>query len=695
MDEKAKMLSDLKDEIYENCDEDIVDYYGTYTFKFNDIDAYLDRIDNIYDKISLAQWANNMEKVEELVQKLDLEEAKQQKYLKLKEKNIEIDRTLNFKILDSKYNFLNDMLDYFTTDSAIQEQIISLSDEMLEVFKQIYNRLNDISDYNVPYFNNILRKIGTNIIVDTWTNSLNYYDDFNEKLSELIRNGYTLTDKELDTLIYMYNSDVKFFVKSMDDLRNFGQLGTNNQILMDKLVDEERVKEEKNINAIKIALLLKTYGIGLNKSEEIIKTFDIESLEITEENKDLFEMYKAIYQIVKENDPDILISIYDDFGKEMNPELDFMRVTTFENDLRKEFAKHLNKSVFKTEDRTPTIIDDIEVYDAGVDFKMIITAIGAYQVNFDDMANYSEYWNSPLISSHGNCCSLIGNNNLSMATVRNIILGFYSMSENMLLLSSNKDINSTPASREFDITESITGNVFTNADNLLDNTRGDYNELVYERRDLSSNPLFYKKNPDYIVFVEEYEDINVYLEKYKDDSYKIEYILHQQKEQERMWKETLKAAQNFGVPIVKINREKCAKAESEKINSMLEEFEQTKNPTLIEKIITQFENNRVGNCGGHDPIRGMYFSEQKIEKIQKRIHDVILNVDNLEERNILLSTYKNAIIVEQDKVKKAKGRRTKSQISGINFDKTLKTIENMEEQDNYSSDSLASGKKGK
>ena len=43
-----------------------------------------------------------------------------------------------------------------------------------------------------------------------------------------------------------------------------------------------------------------------------------------------------------------------------------------------------------------------------------MTSVGAYQDGLE-IEDYSKYWNSPHIRSHGNCCSLIANNNLSTA----------------------------------------------------------------------------------------------------------------------------------------------------------------------------------------------------------------------------------------------------------------------------------------
>lgn len=694
---RQQILSSYKLEIPRHREERVENYYGDMIEVYDDIDEYLDSLESTYDKISLAQWANNYKKVEELIKELELTEEEQELYLRLKEKNIDLNETLNFEILSPKYQFLNKMLDMITTDRLIQEQILSLSDEMLEVFKILYNRINEVSDYPVPYITQILRKMGYVTPQTHWMNNFHYYDELNQDIERLIKQGYQFTDQEIDTLLFLYNNNMQFTVGNMEEVTNFGHKDTRDQLETDSIIEEQRNSDKKNLDIIKTALLVKTYGIGLNSAKEIIRKYNLTKLKVTEENKDLFEMYKAILQIVNENNPNTLISIYDDFSKEMNPHFDFMRTTTFENNLRKEFAKSLNREVFKTDNQNYTTINGIKVYDAGLDFKMIVTAIGAYQGDFKDQDNYSEYWNSPHIRSHGNCCSLIGNNNLSMAEVKNIILGFSTMSDNMLLLSGDKDLDSTPDSRKFNTTENSSRNIFTSGDELLDSTRGNYNELVYERRDLSSNPKFYKKNPDYIVFIEEYEDIDKYIELYSDgeNDKKLAYLLKQKEKEEHLWQETLKAAQDFGVPIVKINREKCAKNESRKIEDMVTNFEETKNPELISKIITQFHNNRFGNKEGHPLIASVYFSKQIMEKYLERIDNAILSIDDENLRNSVLTSYKTAVEVEHKKVDYYRYIADTKKLSAIDFDKTLKVIQALQEFTTYGDNPNHSPKKGK
>ena len=273
-------------------------------------------------------------------------------------------------------------------------------------------------------------------------------------------------------------------------------------------------------------------------------------------------LYLSLYKIVTEKDAGKLIKIFDEFSEQKETSFNYMQPVLIESELRDMFLQELNKVSFKINDQQYQIVDGIHVYAAGTDFKMVMTSIGAYQGNLN-VDNYNEYWNSPHIRSHGNCCSLIANNNLSTATINNICFGFSEFEPGMLLRAGNKDLNSTIYSRDLDV--SMRNGTFMLPDDLINSTRGTYNELVYERRDLSNNRPNFKKNPDYLVYFEEFEGENIEtltdedIQNEKDDEKKK--ILQDQK---RIWEETKKASINFRrtnedgisvpLPIVKINR---------------------------------------------------------------------------------------------------------------------------------------------
>lgn len=672
MNETQLKMSKILHDIIDNEEEEVELYYGGVVNVYRDIDKYLIQLDDIRDKIYLAQWCNNYDKVKELISNLSLSEYEKNKYLKLREKNIEINETINFKILSEKYSFLDNIMDMITADPDIQDQILSLSDSRLKLFEIMYSKLQTLTDYYNPYITTILQRIGYVSLDTGWKNKFHVYDDLLINIDDLMTSGYILSNDEIEKLLYLCTSSVHHTIPNFKELQNFGNDDTIDNIkLRDGIL---KAKEEKALDYLKFAILVQAYGISLKSAQSICKKYNISNITITNENRDVFEMYLAIYQIVNENDPNVLIQLYDEFIQIMKPEKDFRRIIVFENDLRKAFAHDLNNQVFKTDNLPYYEVNGIKVYDAGVDFKMIVTAIGAYQGNFGNKENYSEYWNSPKIRSHGNCCSLIGNANLSMANVKNVIFGFSTMSDNMLLLSGSSDINSTPNSRNFNTTGNLSQE-YMDANSMLNNTRGDYNELVYERRDLSSNPKFYKKNPDYIVFIEEYESYDEMFEKYKDKPKQLDYLRQQKELQDKFWQESLKAATNFGIPIVKINREKVAKSEYEKIQNLVKDFTETKNPNLLSQIITSFESSRVGNAGLHAPIREKYFSSNIITIILDEIKNSINSIDDeMAKNNLYFSLYK-AIIEEQRKVDTCKYKRKKQQTTGIDFTKELGEIE--------------------
>lgn len=693
-----ELLNELKIELIYSDDDVIEEYYGIQINIYKDIDKYLDKLSNIYDKIALVQWANNYEKANQLISSIQMSEEQKIKYNKLLSNNADLNETIDLRLLMPKYDFLNDMLDMIVTNKDVQEQILSLSDEKLEIFKSLYSRIKEVEDYKVPQITAILNRMGTITPFTSWQNKFYKYSELEESISNSIRNGKSLTREEIDNLLYLYTTNIAWNVKTHKDLSDFTHANGMFFSTIGTIVEQQELQENKNIETIKNALLLKTFGIDLISARAICGRYDLNSIELTQDNIDLFEMYRAMLDIIKEEDAEILLNAYRQFSIEMNPQPSFIRAVVFENSLRKEFALKLNSLVYKCSGHCE-IIQNIPIYEAGTNFKMIVTAIGAYQGDFGSKDNYKEYWNSPTIRSHGNCCSLIGNNNLSMAAPKNVIFGFSTMDDNMLLLSSSRNINSTPASRKFNIAEeeyngsnrTIDGKPinsigriglgieYTNPSVLLDNTRGDYNELVYERRDLSSNPLFYKKNPDYIVLIEEYEDINLYLDYYKDNPEKIAYLEEQKRVQQYQLQESIKAAKNFGIPIVKINRERCAKNSIFHIRQLLEQFESTKDATLISDIICEFENNRVGNHDQHAIIREQYFSKKAMDEILNRIENTISLIADENEKGKLLNQYYNSLINEQRKVEKCANYRNNGQTSGIEFDIVIERIKAMTE----------------
>ena len=105
------LINQIKHEMYTSGEDINREYYGSMQSYYENIDKYLDRIPDVYDKIYIAQYANNFEKANELIASLDLSDEIRRKYEKLLQNNADLNETIDIRILSSKYNFLDDILD--------------------------------------------------------------------------------------------------------------------------------------------------------------------------------------------------------------------------------------------------------------------------------------------------------------------------------------------------------------------------------------------------------------------------------------------------------------------------------------------------------------------------------------------------------------------------------------------------------
>lgn len=593
--------------------------------KYANVDKYIDLIDSYDDKIYLAQVLCDFELAQKLFSEYPFSEDEKEKFDKLSANNEDITKTLRPKILSDKYNFFSpQILDFITAEneSAFQDRMLRMNKKNFEIFKILYRKIeNDTQDIVSKLF-----YLSVNI---------SDYEQLNEELYQYIQNGGELNDDISSKLLWLYTKgglytsqtrEISNSIRTIDDINN---LETIIRETCNKFVNEQRNREDKNIDVIKESILMSTYGMTLEETRDVLAKYNLSGVEINEDNQRQCLMYLALTEINSEDNPDKLIAIYDEYTKENYIKIDYLRTAVFNGELKELFAKEFNRAFTPIEQFNRLGEDDgILIYDAGTNFKICMTAVGAYQDNFSDKENYSTYWNSKKIMAHTSSCSLIANNNLTTAKISNICLGFSNFEEEMFYGGSNKDMASD---NQYHVMAPQLVSTLSNPEEFINSTRGQYNELVYERRDLG-NGKFYKKNPDFIVFFEEFDDLdNIDME-----NPEVKSILNDEK---RKWQESLKAAKNFGVPIVKIKRERCAKAESEKIEQCFQEYLQTHDTSLLSSIITNFENNRTGTRG-HSYLTEKYFSSERLQDMLNQISSSLekMKDEKLRQHNIQIIT---------------------------------------------------------
>ena len=511
-----------------------------------------------------------------------------------------------------------------------------MDEKTFEIFKILYKKIeNDTQDIVSKLF-----YLSVNI---------SDYEQLNKNLYQSIQNGEELNDDISSKLLWLYTKgrlytsqaqEISNNIKTIDDINN---LETVIRETCNKFVNAQRKRENKDstvTNVIKESILMSTYGMTLEETKEVLAKYNLSGIEVNEENQKQCLMYLALTEINSEDNPDKLIAIYDEYTRENDIKIDYLRTAVFNGELKELFAKEFNRAFTPIEQFNKlSEKDGISIYDAGTDFKICMTAIGAYQNNFSDKENYSTYWNSKKIMAHTSSCSLIANNNLTTAKISNICLGFSNFEEEMFYGGANKDMASD---NQYHVMAPQIVSTLSKPEEFINSTRGQYNELVYERRDLG-NGEFYKKNPDFIVFFEEFND----LDKIDMENPEVKSILNDEK---RKWQESLKAAKNFGVPIVKINREKCAVAESEKIEQCFQEYLQTQDTSLLSSIITNFGNNRT-STRGHSYLTEKYFSSERLQDMLNQISSSLEKMKDEKLRKQNIQTITKLLTQEKENVR--------------------------------------------
>lgn len=393
----------------------LIYYYGNDLKNETIIKKALDKLSDINDKITLLQWAGYTLEAKNLMEALNFSE---EKFQKLKKLNNNLEKTINLKVLDNKYDFLNDILKVITADINLQQKLLSLDDRKLSILQKLCERVNH--KYLLMFTECFLNNMGPS----PFENKNIRYNDLNDDLPNDLNND------DLDKLIFLYNSKAKIDVQSYADL----QMMDNDSFWKIMLENDRR-------NG-----LLARCGFDLNSALELIRKYDVTNIKLTDKDR---EIYDYILKVVYSSDEDLkgeyLIS------------KDFKSLYMFENNLKKAFLDNINDSLNNG--------------------YYLVSVLGAYGKN-REIHNYRDLWLrasiSPCIS-----CSLISQDNLATAPLKTVIVGFNKMTNNLVNMSE-QDINSGAANNDLNEISNIPGSFRCSSD-LIAETRSDYNELVFER----------------------------------------------------------------------------------------------------------------------------------------------------------------------------------------------------------------------
>ena len=508
-------------------------YYGDDLRDEGILSKALDKVSDVLDKITLLEWTGHFDEAWKLIKELDFDEDK---FWSLKKFNFELEKTIDIRVLNKKYSFLDKVLNVITADIDFQQKLISLDDRELNLFKKL---MNDVPD---KYFLSFAEFFLDNMGESPFKDSMVRYDLLNQSLPD------NLSDAEREALIFLYNSRVSFDVQSYEEL---GFLNSP-EFWMEKLNQANALDEIKEV-------LLSRCGFDLKSACLLIKTYDIKDVNVS---PSVLETYNYILKVIESES----VSELKELGFE---EKSFKNYYLFERRLKEAFLENINQSLEFN----------------GDSFKLLVTVLGAYGKD-REIDDYKDLWTrakiSPLMS-----CSLVSDDNLALAPVKTVILGFKEMNRNLLNMKE-QDLNSGVSENDLNQASKIPGN-FQSSSSLIDETRSDYNELVFERYD-----DFKVVMPDYVLW-------------FRDNK--------------KGYEMALKAASDFDIPLIEIDPYKLGEKRSLEISQMVERLNDSNFESLALEIITKFLNNRNG-LSLHREVLDEFFSDERFEEIVRDLYEV-------------------------------------------------------------------------
>lgn len=499
--------------------------------------------------------------------------------------NSDLLKTINFEILSDKFisKLTFEELSRIVCDKKFQETLINLDDKQYVLFFKLKDTFLTKDNWIT----------GSNTIIKALNNS-----QFNQLSENVLKNTNTNILKSYFNII---NQEQNYFrIEGIEQLENYEQIKNdvcssilNNPEEIEGLT--EHIKSLSSLDRVKFATIEKNFGISLNQAKLLCQKygFNIENSQEIIGNEKIHTLLENLTQIISS----------DSIEQIENLELDNICIENFNNidtEIRDSLAQMYNDKLYKPNEKDIIEVKEIDgkkvpIYNAGTNFYMCSHVVGAFSSGKENGQSYKESWNIPKRTNHVFCTRMISNEGLELAKEEKICYGFTDFDNSALVASAPWDMASMNLNKQFDTVGTMdaertmsacegSSSRFLTPMEQINNTRIDGNETNWDR--FNSNGE--KKQPSYIICI-------------ADSMSNVDY------KNSPNYKESLAVASQYGIPLVMIDREKVIENEHNEIEKMLQEFEKTQNPNLINRIIQRFENNRT--TGFHQKCEEKYKNE--------------------------------------------------------------------------------------
>lgn len=380
-----------------------------------------------------------------------------------------------------------------------------------------------------------------------------------------------LDDETLEILTCYTIGDHSFKLRLIDELKMIDDIREEN---IKKWMDSYDIKLRRE------GLYEKAFGISAATGENLYKQLGrcvIEGAKTFDPRIVVF--FKLLDKLENSENATVFYNLQ--HRKNQDTILDPREIINLEQIVKRKIVNEYNKAVYSYTNKDESDrIDDIPIYkvageDGSKPFNMVIHSYAAYgtTARYSKGYNFKDEWNRPDIANHGICTSFIGHNSLATAEIKTVVYGFDNFEPGALLLANKNDMWSQNTSFDVSTDEGYKCEYFLPKD-MIRHTRYGYNEMVFERVVDGK-----KREPSYIVLLcDNYEDEKAKYLKYKrkgrydTDEFYISQPHSPKTKSADIFYNSIKAAEEFGIPIVVIEKEKIAKQEQKRILTRIKDF---------------------------------------------------------------------------------------------------------------------------
>ena len=447
--------------------------------------------------------------------------------------NADIIQNIDRKLLDDKYisTLGGEKISVISCYPEIQSRILTLEGKKLDLFGKILDGY--IKDGENDEWSIVANEVLKNI--ESYSDLIDAIDDINSvdisKLTKIMQN----------------NND--FEITTLEDLENFEEIKKQ---ACDEMIEKGDIGEKRK------AVIQKIFGQDEKYTKKIIEKYgeDIEHIE----DGDVKDYVLCLKELMTIEEETVLEQIYEECEDVGIIDKSFM-----ERSSKNEYGKLFNEGLYQISDKDkiedknlPVKLKGLNVYDAGDDFKMIITSVAAYYNNSPE--DFKKDWNRPSIASQHFCASYIRNDMMGTAPIRHLCYGFNSMKEDSLMLSGDHDIGSSATGF---VSYAGDKDIYYSPNTQINKTES-YNEMDFRRIQGGE-----KKQPDYIV---------TFKRKGKIDN--LDKIVQASED----WEGKL--------PVVIVDVDRCLESEKDKVKEKIQEFNETRDVVTAKEIIQKVRNNQ-------------------------------------------------------------------------------------------------------